>query len=136
MYIWFKRKEKIQHNDYIAHYITSMFSILSLDGSNRIIASELVLVNSTEPSTLSTVFATEKELADTTGSLGGGYTIEEVDTLILAQKDKIDANITAISVVNTTSTTMFNEQVNQNTTINSTRIIHHFNTTDYISKYN
>ena len=63
-----------------------MFSTLSLDGSSRIIASELVLINSTEPSTLSSVYATKQELADTAGSLGGGYTIEEVDALILAQK--------------------------------------------------
>ena len=63
-----------------------MFSTLSLDGSNSIIASELVLINSTEPSTLSSVYATKQELADTTGSLGGGYTTEEVDALILAQK--------------------------------------------------
>ena len=39
-----------------------MFSTLSLDGSNRIIASELVLINSTEPSTLSSVYATKQEL--------------------------------------------------------------------------
>ena len=63
-----------------------MFSTLSLDGSNRIIASELVIIHSTEPSTLSSVYATKQELADTAGSLGGGYTIEEVDALILAQK--------------------------------------------------
>ena len=62
-----------------------MFSTLSLDGSNRIIASEIVLINSTEPSTLSSVYATKQELADTTCSLGGGYTSEEVDTRILAQ---------------------------------------------------
>ena len=96
-----------------------MFSTLSLDGSNRIIASELELINSTEPSTLSSVYATKQELADTTGSLGGGYTIEEVDALILAQKYKIDANIAAISGIIASSTTMFNEQVNQNTKIAS-----------------
>ena len=96
-----------------------MFSTLSLDGSNRIIASELVLINSTEPSTLSSVYATKQELADTAGSLGGGYTIEEVDALILAQKNKIDANISAISGINATSTTMFDEQINQNITITS-----------------
>ena len=96
-----------------------MFSTLSLDGSNRIIASELVLINSTEPSTLSSVYATKQELADTAGSLGGGYTIEEVDALILAQKNKIDANISAISGINATSTTMFDEQINQNATITS-----------------
>ena len=96
-----------------------MFSTLSLDGSNRIVASELVLINSTEPSTLSSVYATKQELADTAGSLGGGYTIEEVDVLILAQKNKIDANILDITELNTTSTTMFNEQVNQNATITS-----------------
>ena len=96
-----------------------MFSTLSLDGSNRIVASELVLINSTEPSTLSSIYATKQELADTAGSLGGGYTTEEVDALKLAQKNKIDANITAISGINTTSTTMFNEQVNHNTTITS-----------------
>ena len=54
-----------------------MFSTLSLDGSSRIVASELVLINSTEPSTLSSVYATKQELADT---------VEEVDALILAQK--------------------------------------------------
>ena len=96
-----------------------MFSTLSLDGSNRIVASELVLINSTEPSTLSSVYATKQELADTAGSLGGGYTIEEVDALILAQKNKIDANILDITELNATSTTMFNEQVNQNATITS-----------------
>ena len=96
-----------------------MFSTLSLDGSNRVIASELVLINSTEASTLSSVYATKQELADTAGSLGGGYTIEEVDVLILAQKDKIDANILDITELNATSTTMFNEQVNQNATITS-----------------
>ena len=96
-----------------------MFSTLSLDGSNRIIASELVLINSTEPSTLSSVYATKQELADTAGSLGGGYTIEEVDALVLAQKNKIDANILDITEINATSTTMFNEQVNQNATITS-----------------
>ena len=96
-----------------------MFSTLSLDGSSRIVASELVLVNSTEPSTLSSVYATKQELADTAGSLGGGYTIEEVDALILAQKNKIDANILDITELNATSTTMFNEQVNQNATITS-----------------
>ena len=96
-----------------------MFSTLSLDGSNRIVASELVLINSTEPSTLSSVYATKQELADTAGSLGGGYTIEEVDVLILAQKNKIDANILDITELNATSTTMFNEQVNQNATITS-----------------
>ena len=96
-----------------------MFSTLSLDGSNRIIASELVLINSTEPSTLSSVYATKQELADTAGSLGGGYTIEEVDVLILAQKNKIDASILDITELNATSTTMFNEQVNQNATITS-----------------
>ena len=96
-----------------------MFSTLSLDGSNRIVASELVLINSIEPSTLSSVYATKQELADTAGSLGGGYTIEEVDVLILAQKDKIDANILDITELNATSTTMFNEQVNQNATITS-----------------
>ena len=96
-----------------------MFSTLSLDGSNRIIASELVLINSTEPSTSSSVCATKQELANTAGSLGGGYTIEEVDVLILAQKNKIDANILDITELNATSTTMFNEQVNQNATITS-----------------
>ena len=96
-----------------------MFSTLSLDGSNRIVASELVLINSTEPSTLSSVYATKQELADTAGSLGGGYTTEEVDVLILAQKNKIDANILDITELNATSTTMFNEQVNQNATITS-----------------
>ena len=96
-----------------------MFSTLSLDGSSRIVASELVLINSTEPSTLSSVYATKQELADTAGSLGGGYTIEEVDVLILAQKNKIDANILDITELNATSTTMFNEQVNQNATITS-----------------
>ena len=96
-----------------------MFSTLSLDGSNRIVASELALINSTEPSTLSSVYATKQELADTAGSLGGGYTIEEVDVLILAQKNKIDANILDITELNATSTTMFNEQVNQNATITS-----------------
>ena len=96
-----------------------MFSTLSLDGSNRIVASELVLINSTEPSTLSSVYATNQELADTAGSLGGGYTIEEVDVLILAQKNKIDANILDITELNATSTTMFNEKVNQNATITS-----------------
>ena len=96
-----------------------MFSTLSLDGSNRIIASELVLINSTEPSTLSSVYATKQELADTAGSLGGGYTIEEVDALILAQKHMIDANILDITELNATSTTMFNEQVNQDATITS-----------------
>ena len=60
-----------------------------------------------------------KKLADTAGSLGGGYTIEEVDVLILAQKNKIDANILDITELNATSTTMFNEQVNQNATITS-----------------
>ena len=96
-----------------------MFSTLSLDGSSRIIASELVLINSTEPSTLSSVYATKQELSDTAGALGGGYTIEEVDALILAQKNKIDANISAISGINATSTTMFDEQINQNITITS-----------------
>ena len=96
-----------------------MFSTLSLDGSNRIIASELVLINSTEPSTLSSVYATKQELADTAGSLGGGYTIEEVDVLISAQKNKIDASILDITELNATSTTMFNEQVNQNATVTS-----------------
>ena len=96
-----------------------MFSTLSLDGSSRIVASELVLINSTEPSTLSSVYATKQELADTAGSLGGGYTIEEVDALILAQKNKIDANILDITEINATSTTMFNEQVNHNATITS-----------------
>ena len=96
-----------------------MFSTLSLDGSNRSIASELVLINSTEPSTLSSVYATKQELADTAGSLGGGYTTEEVDALILAQKNKIDANILDIAELNATSTTMFNEQVNQGATITS-----------------
>ena len=96
-----------------------MFSTLSLDGSSRIIASELVLINSTEPSTLSSVYATKQELADTTGALGGGYTTEEVDALILAQKNKIDANILDITELNATSTTMFDEQVNQNATITS-----------------
>ena len=96
-----------------------MFSTLSLDGSSRIIASELVLINSTEPSTLSTVYATKQELSDTAGALGGGYTIEEVDALILAQKNKIDANISAISGIIATSTTMFDEQINQNITITS-----------------
>ena len=62
---------------------------------------------------------TKQELADTAGSLGGGYTIEEVDALILAQKNKIDANILDITEINATSTTMFNEQVNQNATITS-----------------
>ena len=95
-----------------------MFSTFSLDGSSRIVASELVLKKiSTEPSTLSSVYATKQELADTTGALGGGYTTEEVDALVLAQKNRIDANISAISGVNATSTTMFNEQVNQNATI-------------------
>ena len=96
-----------------------MFSTLLLDGSNRIIASELVLTNSTGPSTLSSVYATKQELADTAGSLGGGYTIEEVDALILAQKNKIDANILDITELNATSTTMSNEQVNQTATITS-----------------
>ena len=96
-----------------------MFLTLSLDGSSRIVASELVLINSTEPSTLSSVYATKQELADTAGSLGGGYTIEEVDVLILAQKNKIDANILDITELNATSTTMFNEQVNQTATITS-----------------
>ena len=96
-----------------------MFSTLSLDGSSRIVASELVLINSTEPSTLSSIYATKQELADTAGSLGGGYTIEEVDALILAHKNKIDANILDITELNATSTTMFNEQVNQNATITS-----------------
>ena len=96
-----------------------MFSTLSLDGSSRIIASELVLINSTEPSTLSSVYATKQELADTTGALGGGYTIEEVDALVLAQKNKIDANILDITELNATSTTMFDEQVNQDATITS-----------------
>ena len=96
-----------------------MFSTLSLDGSSRIIASELVLINSTEPSTLSSVYATKQELSDTAGALGGGYTTEEVDALILAQKNKIDANILDITELNATSTTMFDEQVNQNTTITS-----------------
>ena len=96
-----------------------MFSTLSLDGSSRIIASELVLINSTEPSTLSSVYATKQELSDTAGALGGGYTIEEVDVLILAQKNKIDANILDITELNATSTTMFDEQVNQNATITS-----------------
>ena len=96
-----------------------MFSTLSLDGSSRVIASELVLINSTEPSTLSSVYATKQELADTTGALGGGYTTEEVDALILAQKNKIDANILDITELNATSTTMFDEQVNQNATITS-----------------
>ena len=96
-----------------------MFSTLSLDGSSRIIASELVLINSTEPSTLSSVYATKQELSDTAGALGGGYTIEEVDALILAQKNKIDANILDITELNATSTTMFDEQVNQNATITS-----------------
>ena len=96
-----------------------MFSTLSLDGSSRIIASELVLINSTEPSTLSSVYATKQELADTTGALGGGYTTEEVDALILAQKNRIDANILDITELNATSTTMFDEQVNQNATITS-----------------
>ena len=116
---WFKRKEKIKYNYYITYYIIIMFSTLPLDGSNRIVASELVLINSTEPSTLSSVYATKQELADTAGSLGGGYTIEEVDVLILAQKNKIDANILDITELNATSTTMFNEQVNQNATITS-----------------
>ena len=96
-----------------------MFSTLSLDGSSRIVASELILIDSTEPSTLSSVYATKQELADTAGSLGGGYTIEEVDALILAQKNKIDANISAISGINATSTTLFDEQINQNITITS-----------------
>ena len=96
-----------------------MFSTLSLDGSSRIIASELVLINSTEPSTLSSVYATKQELSDTAGALGGGYTIEEVDALVLAQKNKIDANILDITELNATSTTMFDEQVNQNATITS-----------------
>ena len=96
-----------------------MFSTLSLDGSSRIIASELVLINSIEPSTLSTVYATKQELSDTAGALGGGYTIEEVDALVLAQKNKIDANILDITELNATSTTMFDEQVNQNATITS-----------------
>ena len=89
-----------------------MFSTLSLDGSSRIVASELVL-------TLSSVYATKQEFADTAGTLGGGCTTEEVDALILAQKNKIDANISAISGINATSTTIFNEQVNQNATITS-----------------
>ena len=96
-----------------------MFSTLSLDGSSRIVASELVLINSTEPSTLSSVYATKQELADTTGALGCGYTTEEVDALILAQENKIDANISAISGINAILTTMFDEQVNQTTTITS-----------------
>ena len=96
-----------------------MFSTLSLDGSSRIIASELALINSTEPSTLSSVYATKQELADTAVSLGGGYTTEEVDALILAQKNKIDANILNITELNATSTTMFNEQISQNITITS-----------------
>ena len=96
-----------------------MFSTLSLDGSSRIIASELVLINSTEPSTLSSVYATKQELSDTAGALGSGYTTEEVDALILAQKNKIDANILDITELNATSTTMFDEQVNQNATITS-----------------
>ena len=96
-----------------------MFSTLPLDGSSRIIASELVSINSTEPSTLSTVYATKQELSDTAGALGGGYTIEEVDALALAQKNKIDANILDITELNATSTTMFDEQVNQNATITS-----------------
>ena len=94
-----------------------MFSTLSLDGSSRLVASELVLINSTEPSTLSSVYATKQELADTAGSLGGGYTIEEVDALVLAHKNKIDANISAVLGINATSTTMFDEQENQNATI-------------------
>ena len=73
----------MKYNYYITYYIIIMFSTLSLDGSNRIIASELVLISSTEPSTLSSVYATKQELADTTG---GGYTTEEVDALIVAQK--------------------------------------------------
>ena len=119
MYIWFKGKEKINCKYFITYYIIIMCSTLSLDGSNRIIASELALTNSTEPSTLSSVYATKQELADTAGSLGGGYTIEEVDALILAHKNKIDAKISAISEINTPSTTMFGEQVNQNATITS-----------------
>ena len=114
-----QEEKKIKYNYYITYYIIIMFSTLSLDGSSRIVASELVLINSTEPSTLSSVYATKQELADTAGSLGGGYTIEEVDALILAQKNKIDANILDISELNATSTTMFNEQVNQNATITS-----------------
>ena len=96
-----------------------MFSTLSLDGSSRIVARELVLINSTEPSTLSSVYDSKQELEDTAGTLGGGCTTEEVDALILAQKNRIDANISAISGINATSTTMFNEQVNQNATITS-----------------
>ena len=42
-----------------------------------------------------------------------------MDALILAQKNKIDANISDITELNATSTTMFNEQVNQNATITS-----------------
>ena len=114
-----QEEKKIKYNYYITYYIIIMFSTLSLDGSSRIVASELVLINSTEPSTLSSVYATKQELADTAGSLGGGYTIEEVDALILAQKNKIDANILDITELNATSTTMFNEQVNQNATITS-----------------
>ena len=114
-----QEEKKIKYNYYITYYIIIMFSTLSLDGSSRIVASELVLINSTEPSTLSNVYATKQELADTAGSLGGGYTIEEVDVLILAQKNKIDANILDITELNATSTTMFNEQVNQNATITS-----------------
>ena len=114
-----QEEKKIKYNYYITYYIIIMFSTLSLDGSSRIVASELVLINSTEPSTLSSVYATKQELADTAGSLGGGYTIEEVDALILAQKNKIDANILDITELNATSITMFNEQVNQNATITS-----------------
>ena len=114
-----QEEKKIEYNCFITYYIIIMFSTLSLDGSSRIIASELVLINSTEPSTLSSVYATKQELADTTGALGGGYTTEEVDALILAQKNKIDANILDITELNATSTTMCDEQVNQNATITS-----------------
>ena len=114
-----QEEKKIEYNYFITYYIIIMFSTLSLDGSSRIIASELVLINSTEPSTLSSVYATKQELSDTAGALGGGYTIEEVDALILAQKNKIHANISAISGINATSTTMFDEQVNQNATVTS-----------------
>ena len=114
-----QEEKKIEYNYFITYYIIIMFSTLSLDGSSRIIASELVLINSTEPSTLSSVYATKQELSDTAGALGGGYTTEEVDALILAQKNKIDANILDITELNATSTTMFDEQVNQNATITS-----------------
>ena len=114
-----QEEKKIERNYFITYYILTMLSTLSLDGSSRIVASELVLINSTEPSTLSSVYATKQELADTAGALGGGYTTEEVDALLLAQNNKIDANITAISYLQATSTTVFNEQVNQLGTVTS-----------------